>query len=1056
MTLIVVPVVLAIALALTPVLVKTLDRNTGWPLAAVFLGLAAYVVSHAGDILDGQDAVFSVTWIEGIVPGTTDGGNLEFALRMDPLGLFFTLLALLIGAAVFAYSSRYLHHGDHIMNFYVLMTAFMVSVVLLFLADDVSVLFIGWELVSLASFFLIARAGHTGEPGAVRTLILTFTGGLSLLVGLGIAVVATGTTNLSAILASDVWQQDAVLTGIVAVLIAVAGFSKAAQLPFHVWLPEAMAAATPVSAFLHAAAVVKAGIYLLLRFSGIFSDVMVWNLLLIIAGMATAVMAAIFAFQQTDLKRLTAYSTVSQLGWIVATIGIGTPFALAAAVVHTAAHAMFKSSLFMIIGVVDHQAGSRDIRELGSLWRRMPATFTAAAIAAASMAGLPPTLGFVSKEGMLEAFTESPLVPSWEIVLLAVAGIGAVATFMYSAKYLIGAFIDTGSAVDTADVPATKDVKEAPASFWIPAAIPGVLSLPVVLFMSLADAPLDAVVGSIGAGESDSHLALWHGINVPLLITIAVIVTGIVLVALRHRPYNDWLEDHRLFPFTGNEFISFTLRMASRWGRLVSRLGNTLSPNAHLLWIFAMVLVLTVAAFFGPGGLEAMGELPERVDGIDRITDIPGLLIMFLVTIAIISTRSRMGSVILLGLSGMGVSWIMLTLGAPDVAMVNLMVELIVTVFLMLVIRHQPRLYLKEGENRTKFAVTLAAIVGLVVFVGVWLLVGRRPQPELTDWYLTEAPDISGANNIVASILVEFRALDTFGEVSVLAMAGIVIAAVAASVPRSPVPGYGPGSSAEFFRPEGSTKFPDVHKVPELAPFYSKYLRSTHLNSILGRVIIWPFLGVLAAYSAVMLYRGHQAPGGGFLAALLLALGLVFWYLVQPSAKRIGKRDLGYQLVGGGILVSTITGLFGFFEGSFLAPIHFYIGDVHFSSSLFFDAGVYLAVIGTIIIVLNTLGGRDRPGANPRAAYKASPVETTSSGSQRPELQAIASSKVAITAGGSAIPLNPSAVAEEHRKRTAASEQEQDQPEKPEQSGSPEDTDSSDDSTTNRKDGDDR
>lgn len=1021
MTLIVVPVVLAIALALTPVLVRTLDRNAGWPLAAVFLGVAAYVVAHAGDILDGQDAVYSATWIEGIVPGV-DGsaGNLEFALRMDSLGLFFTLLALFIGSAVFAYSSRYLHRGEHIMNFYVLMTGFMVSVVLLFLADDVSVLFIGWELVSLASFFLVARAGHTGEPGAVRTLLLTFTGGLSLLVALGISVMATGTTNLSGILASDVWGQDASLTAIVAVLVALAGFSKAAQLPFHIWLPEAMAAVTPVSAFLHAAAVVKAGIYLLLRFSAVFSDVMVWNLMLIISGMCTAVMAAVFAYQQTDLKRLTAYSTVSQLGWIVATIGIGTPFALAAAVVHTAAHAMFKSSLFMIIGIVDHENGSRDIRELGSIWRRMPATFTAALVAAASMAGLPPTFGFVSKEGMLEAFTESPLVPSWEIVLLVAAGVGALATFLYSAKYLTGAFIDTGSAADTAEVTPVDEVKEVPVSLWLPAAIPGFLSLPVVLFLTALDSPLDAVVGSIGAGESHSHLGLWHGFGVPLYITLAVIVLGVVLVALRHRAYTNWMEDHRLFPFTGNEVIAFTLRMAARWGRLVSRLGNTLSPNAHLLWIFVMVLVLTVAAFFGPGGLEHLGELPPRVSGIDSLTDIIGLVIMFMVTMAIISTRSRMGSVILVGVAGAGVSWIMLTLGAPDVAMTNLMVEFIVTVFLMLVVRHQPRLYLKEGENRTKFAVTLAAIVGLVVFIGVWLLIGRHERPELAMWYITESPEVSGANNIVAAILVEFRALDTLGELAVLGMAGIVIAAIVSSVPKSPVPGYGPGSSAELFRKPGSTKFPDVHKVPELAPFYSKYLRSTHLNSILGRQVVWPFLAVLVVYSAVTLYRGHQAPGGGFLAALMLALGLVFWYLVQPNAKRIGGADLGYQFVGGGIVLALVTGLVGFAEGSFLTPIHFYIGSEHFSSSLFFDGGVYLAVIGIVTIVLNELGGRDRPGSEAHRPSKASPVELTRPVADRPELQTVANSQVAVTAGGSAVPLNPSAVAEEQRGRTGS------------------------------------
>ncbi|HIW92049.1 MAG TPA: DUF4040 family protein [Candidatus Corynebacterium avicola] len=972
MTLIVIPVVLAVALLLTPVLVKIFDRDSGWILAAVFAALAGYVLTGAGSIIDGQDATFTATWLEGIVPG---GGDIEFALRMDSLGLFFTLLALVIGTAVFAYSARYLHRGEHIMNFYVLMTAFMFSVVLLFLADDVALLFIGWELVSLASFFLIARAGHTGEPGAVRTLILTFTGGLSLLVALGIAVASTGTTNLSEILASDVWSQDSTLTAIVAILVAIGGFSKAAQLPFHVWLPEAMAAATPVSAFLHAAAVVKAGIYLLLRFSGIFSDALVWNLLLIIVGMATAVMAAVFAFQQTDLKRLTAYSTVSQLGWIVATIGIGTPLAIAAAIVHTAAHALFKSSLFMIIGVVDHQTGTRDIRELGSIWRRMPWTFGGAAIAAASMAGIPPLLGFVSKEGMLEAFTESPLASPAEVILLIAAGLGALATFMYSAKYLLGAFIDTGSAAPEDDARVEGgEVTEAPASFWLPAILPGLVSLPVVVVLGFFDGPIDAAVGSTGVGESHSHLALWHGFGIPLFITIAVVILGCLLLT-RRQPMADWLEDHRLFPFTGNELIAFTLRMANRWGRLVSRLGNTLSPNGHLVWIFTMLLVLTIAAFFGPGGLQFIGELPPRESGIDQISDIPGLLIMFLVTMAIISTRSRMGSVILVGVAGVGVSWIMLTLGAPDVALTNLMVEFIVTVFMMLVVRHQPRLYLKEGENRTKFAVTLAAMVGLVVFVGVWLLIGRHPRPELAQWYINDSTEVSGANNIVATIIVEFRALDTLGELSVLGMAGLVIAAIVSSVPKSPVPGYGPGSTAELFRKEGSTKFPDVHKVPELAPFYSKYLRSTHLNSILGRQIIWPMLGVLIIYSLVTFYRGHQAPGGGFLAALMLALGLVFWYLVQPAARQIGSRELGYQLVGGGIVLAIVTGLAGFAEGSFLAPIHFYIGSEHFSSSLFFDGGVYLAVIGTVVLVINTLGGRERPGTDPGKKLKPSPVE---------------------------------------------------------------------------------
>jgi multicomponent Na+:H+ antiporter subunit A len=446
-SLVLIPVILTVALILVPALVRLLDRDAGWPLAALFTALVVWIIADpdlASGVIDGRTVSWSTTWLPDVLPG---GGDVSLALRLDGLSLFFVLLALVIGAAVFAYSARYLHrttedHGDGVMSFYVLMTAFMASVVLLFLADDVTVLFIAWELVSLASFFLIARAGRTGEPGAMRTLLLTFTGGLSLLVALGIAVATTGTTSLSGIIASDAWGEDAVRTGIVAALIALAGFSKAAQFPFHAWLPEAMAAITPVSAFLHAAAVVKAGIYLLMRFSGAFHEVTVWNLMLIISGMFTAVMAAVFAIQKPDLKKLTAYSTVSQLGWIVATIGVGTPVALAAAVVHTAAHALFKSSLFMIIGVIDHQAGSRDLRDLGVLWRKMPWTFSGAVVAAACMAGLPPTLGFVSKEGMLGAFEEAPFGTAGQIVLLTAAGIGAVATLLYSAKYVLGAFID--------------------------------------------------------------------------------------------------------------------------------------------------------------------------------------------------------------------------------------------------------------------------------------------------------------------------------------------------------------------------------------------------------------------------------------------------------------------------------------------------------------------------------------------------------------------------------------------------------------------------------------
>lgn len=1015
-SLIALPVVLAVALALVPVLVRLLDRDAGWPLAGVFAVLAVWIIADpdlARAALDGRPATWSTTWLPDVLPG---GGDISFALRLDGLSLFFVLIALIIGTAVFAFSARYLHRGEQVMNFYVLMTAFMTSVIVLFLADDVTVLFIGWELVSLASFFLIARAGHTGEPGAMRTLLLTFSGGLSLLAALALSVATTGTGSIPGIIASDTWGQDPVRTGTVAVLVALAGFSKAAQFPFHAWLPEAMAAITPVSAFLHAAAVVKAGIYLLMRFSGIFHDTQVWNLMLIISGMTTAVFAAFFAVQKTDLKKLTAYSTVSQLGWIVATIGVGTPVALAAAVVHTAAHALFKSSLFMIIGVIDHQAGSRNIRDLGVLWRRLPFTFTGALVAVASMAGVPPLLGFVSKEGMLGAFEQAPIGSGGQIVLLCAAGTGALATFLYSAKYLLGAFVD-GRPVDADGTeripsPSTKpddDVREASPLFWIPAVLPALASVPAVFTLTFWNGPVDGIVAATVTGDHHSHLALWHGWGTPLWITVAVLVVGTVALLGRRRLFAA-AESRYLLPFTGAGFISLTVQLSNRWGRLVNLPGNSLNPTRHLIWGFAMVLLLAGSAFFDEEGLRQLGSLPPRLDGIDRMSDLVGLVMVVLVVIAIISTRSRYGSVILVGIAGGAVSWIMLTLGAPDVALTNLMVEFIVTVFLMLVVRHQPRLYLREGENRAKFSIVSATLVGLVVFAGSWLLIGRHERPELAMWYLENGPETSGANNIVASIIVEFRGFDTLGELTVLGMAGLVIAAVVGSVPRSPVPGYGPGSTAELFRRKGTTRFPDVHNVPELAPFYSRSLRSTYLNSILGRTVLWPTTAVLALYSVMVFWRGHQSPGGGFLAALVLALAIVLWYLVQPASRTVGGPELGYRIISAGMLLALGTGLIGYLAGDgagFLTPIHTDVAGQHLTTSLVFDAGVYLAVIGAVILVINNLGGRGRPGADTAGTHKAAPVEAAC---LPDSLAASVVSPGAVTFGGSAVPLNPAEV----------------------------------------------
>ncbi|QGU06261.1 Na(+)/H(+) antiporter subunit A [Corynebacterium occultum] len=923
------PIVIALAGAavlLSPPLVRLLDRKAGWPLAALFLAAAAVLSMELPDVLAGRAQTWSFVWVRDFLAA---GVDVDFALKADALGVFFALLALLIGAMVFIYSAAYLpkHQGNT--SFYTIMTAFTLAILVLVLADDVLVLFIGWELVSIASFLLIARSGSAGESGSVRTLVLTFIGGLTLLAALALAATQTGSTSLSEILASPVWAQDAGLSAVVAVLIAISAFTKSAQLPFHFWLPEAMAAATPVSAFLHAAAVVKAGIYLLLRFSTIFHDVTVWNWLLIVVGISTAVVSALFAVQKTDLKKLTAYSTVSHLGWIVATIGVGTPFALAAALVHTLAHALFKSSLFMLIGVIDHQTGTRDIRRLGVIWKKMPWTFASVLIGALSMAAVPPMLGFISKEGMLTAFQEAPIGegPTW--VLLLLGGLGALLTFTYSAKIVFGAFTD-GPA--EGQQPSERVVREAPVSLWLPAALPGLLSLPLGLAVGIFNEPIDAVVTAIG-GEAETELALWHGFTLPLGISLAAIILGIIGVIYRHRIWPA-LESRRLLPFNGNAALHALTEGSGKLGRIFAGMADSLSPSRHLVWPVIMVITLMLFTLFGTEGIDGI-PLAPRAEGLDNWLDLaPFLIILGSVSILVLS-RNRVTGAVLIGAVGVGVSLQMLLLGAPDVALTQFLVEALVVVIMMMVIRHQPQYFPKVSRTRTIRSLIIAALAAVTAFLAVFTLLGRHERSELAEWFLANGPEITGGQNIVATIIVEFRALDTLGELSVLGMAAIVIGAVVSSFPRM-----------QFSR--------GTHP----RPFGQSQLNSLPLKK--AYALAAPVLGVL---SFLIFMRGHTDPGGGFVAALVAGTAIMMAYLAKGRDSIVGKPSTPYWLTGIGIIVALAAGFMGYLEGSFLKPIYADFLGQHWTTSLVFDGGIYLAVLGMLTAAINSMGGYLRPGA---------------------------------------------------------------------------------------------
>jgi multicomponent Na+:H+ antiporter subunit A len=932
---------LLVALATVPVLVvpltSALGRRAGWPLAVGFLALAAAMIPSARDVLDGGDVTQTVPWLPAL--------DVNLALRMDGLGLVFVMIALVIGAAVFLYSVEYLGESRQL-GFYLWMTTFALGMVGLVLADDLVLLFACWEITSLASFLLIARSGSGGEAASTRTLFMTFVGGLTLLIAVVLMVVATGTTSLSRALTSEVWADRPGLTAVVAVLVALAGFTKAAQFPFHPWLPDAMAAATPVSAYLHAAAVVKAGIYLLLRFSEAFSDVLVWNTLLISVGLFTAAMAALFAFQQHDLKRLMAYSTVSQLGLITAAIGVGTEKALTAAVIHTIAHALFKSGLFMMVGVIDHAAGTRDIRRLPELRRVMPWSFATVILGTAAMAGIPPLLGFVSKETILGSMLEAPGPPWVGMLALAAAGLGSVLTFTYSAKIVLGAFVDGKREL--------KDCHGADAGLFLPAAAPIWVGLPLGLAVGVLDTPVERAVQAMGASEA-YPLELWHGLAPELFVTAAAIAAGTLLMVRRRTLYRVLGRD--LLPGTGADALEELFGAAVRLGRRICQTVAADHPRRHVV---PPLVVLTLLLGVGSLAILAAGDVPATQPDLWRPVDV-GLLA--LITLGVIGTcvaDSRVFATVALGGVGIAVTVQLFALGAPDVGLTQLMVEVLTVLVIMLVLRQLPNRFSRPHLRRPGAPLVLAGGLGLAAATATWLLTGRREKSVPADYYLAEGTEVTGGDNLVNVILVEFRALDTLGELAVLGMAGVAIVAVLATIP------------SRTFDPPGRTRRPSLRPLGALRdPQARRALIDAQSNLRALQLLLRVVVPVLVALSAVIFWRGHNAPGGGFIAALVASAAVALVYLSRPDDRTVGPPRLHVALIGGGVLTAIVSGLIGYADSAFLEPLYGTVAGTKLSTSLIFDVGVYAAVLGLVMVAFDRLGA-----SPPDAPVEEPPTET--------------------------------------------------------------------------------
>lgn len=896
---------LLLSCGVAPVLARLLGRDAGWLLALPMMGAATLLVGAAGSADRGPVEELAA-WMPTLGVG--------LSLRLDGLALLFALLVLVIGAGVLVYATRYLGPSAKHGSFYLLMTAFAMSMLLLVLTDDLVVLFVAWEATTLCSFFLIARSGpHAREP-AVRTLLVTAAGGLSLLAAVAVTAVGTGTMRISEAMAHPIWREDAGFTATAAVLVAGAAFTKSAQFPFQSWLPDSMVAITPVSAYLHAAAMVKAGIYLLLRFSPALAGETIWMAALIAGGLVTAVFGAVAALRRTDLKELLAYSTMSQLGLLVAMIGVGTPAALTAATVHTMAHGLFKSALFMAVGVIDHQAGTRDIRALAGLRLRMPATAIALGLAAASMAGIPLLFGFISKELMFDALLHTPGAAWMPAVVTGLAALTAVFTVAYSARIVLGAFSGRSG----------RTVSEGSPAFWsVPA-----LAAAGGLVLGIAPAALDtlaSVAATDASGEPvQTHLALWHGVNRALGVSALVLTCGAVLVLARDRVQRA-LEPCGL-PWSGLAVVDGLRAGTIRLGQTVGRWAGTRSPRLHLAIPTAGLVLIAVSGTFGLDDLPpVVGERSQPLDWVLVALVAAGVL-------AAVLARTRISAIVVTGVVGFAMTLWFFVLGAADVALTQLLVEILTVCVMVLLLRRLPARFRRARTRVLVPSGLIAACAGVATALGLWALTGRREMSGAAAYYLREGEQTTGGANIVNTILVDFRALDTLGELTVLGIAGVAVAALLHS--RRPLP-------------------PRAAHLDESTPLACAEANSVFVHQ--AARLIGPVIVVL---SAILLLRGHQEPGGGFIAALIGGAGFALRYLAAPSDDAARVRWPYLVLIGAGISVGAATGFLGYVRGSFLTPLHAEVLGMKLTTALVFDVGVYLAVIGVVLAAFNLLGRR--------------------------------------------------------------------------------------------------
>ncbi|RMF52181.1 MAG: DUF4040 domain-containing protein [Chloroflexota bacterium] len=946
-------------------------------LAATALPLSRRLSAPAlGTLLAGAMALLFIFFV-GYAPTVSAGAvqstlewvpslKLNLTFYLDGLALLFALIVTGVGALVMLYAGFYFEEPAQAGRFLMLMMAFSGAMLGVVLAGNLLALFIAWELTSIVSFLLIGFKGEErgARIGAMMALVITGGGGLALLVGLMLIGAVAQSYEIDAILSSGQLLREHAAFGPILLLLMLGAFTKSAQFPFHFWLPNAMSAPTPASAFLHSATMVKAGVYLMLRFYPVLGDNDLWMGGLLSIGLLTMFIGAFWAIRQRDLKGCLAFSTVSWLGALMALIGLPNGYGLMAALVGILAHAMYKGALFLIVGTVDHSVGTRNLDELGGLWAKMRGFGIATGIAALSMAGVPPLFGFVAKEVLLKALEKGPAAEVLlGVVTLAAALTATMALILFWDVFMGKYRVPSGDGAAHSHHPLGDDAQaEAPHHHEAPFPMllaPSVLAAGSLVFGFLIDPIVKPLVETALGAPVKLHL-LPTELDRAFQLSLLALGLGVVIFLMRRW----WLNLHLPALPSGPQVYQAALRSVDAFGDLLLKLQNG-KIRFYLLFMFVALILFVLAS--GIVDASRLARFQISIRSAADVLKVVLLSIALVATFASIVLKQHLIAALALGVSGYSIGGLFLLEPAPDVALVQFLVETLSTVLIILILAKTSTREREKVINRTERSLRhpkvwrdiliSGAIGGLVTFLAVAAVVNRPSRESVAQWHLENALPRTGINDVVGAIITDFRGLDTMIEIAVFSMASMAVYTLLTRRPTSATSGQSQGSN--------QLKMSEVpaNLTPRISTPLTRF----------GALLVLPF-SVLIGIGQI-LYAG-SAPGDGFSAGVVIGLGVALWYVVfgyHETKERLPwlrpRRfiSIGLALTFTNAIVPLIFGR-EFGANTLLKDLNL-PADLKFSSSTVFEIGICLAVLGGICAIMEAT-------ASPREAEAEEKRET--------------------------------------------------------------------------------